>query len=406
MARTVPRPFPQRNAVQLDLELGDRLSVLTGDNGLGKTFVLDVAWWLLTGGWVGRPVLPRAGSERDAQIAFRLEPAGDVASLDGPANNGFRREHVAKFSRTQQDWDDSLAVGLGSLFPAESQQMRGWLADNWRPVLYARADGTFSVWDPVRNYPIRPSAQGARAEPRPYHFTVAELWDGLELDGKPAANGMIQDWTRWWLEAAGGKRSPFHLLRDVMRRLSQPLEPMEPGEPRRLYLDDSRDFPTVDLPYGNVSIAHLSAGMKRILSLAYLIVWAWSEHEKACELLGRKPAEGIVFLMDEVESHLHPQWQRHILPSLMEVLCGLGGGIRPQLLVTTHSPLVLASLEPHFSLPKDKLFLFELAQGQVSLREVPWARWGDATGWLTWSSTSPNGSARTRSSRCAVSATR
>ena len=36
-------------ASRLDLDLGERLNVLTGDNSLGKSFVLDVAWWSLTG---------------------------------------------------------------------------------------------------------------------------------------------------------------------------------------------------------------------------------------------------------------------------------------------------------------------------------------------------------------------
>ena len=36
-------------AESLELQFGERLSVLTGDNGLGKSFVLEVAWWALTG---------------------------------------------------------------------------------------------------------------------------------------------------------------------------------------------------------------------------------------------------------------------------------------------------------------------------------------------------------------------
>jgi predicted ATP-binding protein involved in virulence len=47
-------------AARFDLTLGERLNVLTGDNGLGKSFVLDVAWWALTGTWVGKPLLPRS----------------------------------------------------------------------------------------------------------------------------------------------------------------------------------------------------------------------------------------------------------------------------------------------------------------------------------------------------------
>lgn len=46
---------------------------------------------------------------------------------------------------------------------------------------------------------------------------------------------------------------------------------------------------------------------------------------------------GIV-LVDEVELHLHPAWQRHLLPGLLETFPGV------QFIVTTHSPLVLAQL--------------------------------------------------------------
>ena len=35
-------------APELTMELGPRLNLITGDNGLGKSFLLDVAWWALT----------------------------------------------------------------------------------------------------------------------------------------------------------------------------------------------------------------------------------------------------------------------------------------------------------------------------------------------------------------------
>jgi hypothetical protein len=359
-------------APRLDLTLGERLNVLTGDNGLGKSFVLDVAWWALTGSWVGRPALPDRGKEDSARIGFQL----DIQ------NRYFGEQHVAGFRRTRQDWADPIRhvtakAGEGLRFPE-------WFLDaNWGPVVYARAEGAFSVWDPARNYPIKTSAESDRTEPRPYHLEPRDLWDGLETEGELISNGLIRDWSRWWLEAAAGKPSPFELLRDVLRALSHPYEPMEPGEPRRLYVNDPRDYPTVDLPYGNVPIVHLSAGMKRIVSLAYLVAWTWTEHLKASELLGWKPADRMVFLMDEIESHLHPKWQRHVLPRLLDVLAGLGSGIKPQVLVTTHSPMVLASLEPHFDEGRDKLFLFELGRGEVGLRELPWIKYGDAVAWLT-----------------------
>jgi hypothetical protein len=45
----------------LHLDFDPRLNVLTGDNGLGKTFVLDIAWWVLTGSWPTQPAVGRPG---------------------------------------------------------------------------------------------------------------------------------------------------------------------------------------------------------------------------------------------------------------------------------------------------------------------------------------------------------
>lgn len=53
-----------------------------------------------------------------------------------------------------------------------------------------------------------------------------------------------------------------------------------------------------------------------------------------------------------------------------------------QLVAATHSPLVLASVEPLFDTELDKLFVLDLADGTVSLREQPWAKQGDVINWL------------------------
>ena len=49
-------------APQFDVEFADRLNLFTGDNGLGKTFLLDVAWWVLTGKWADSPAWPQQGA--------------------------------------------------------------------------------------------------------------------------------------------------------------------------------------------------------------------------------------------------------------------------------------------------------------------------------------------------------
>ncbi|WP_437648922.1 AAA family ATPase [Sorangium sp. So ce362] len=365
-------------ADQLDLELGERLNLLTGDNGLGKSFVLEVAWWALTGTWTDRPVLPRPGKEESARIAGDAEP--------GTRSGQFE----SKYERVAQQWRDrfdrDMSVGLVST-PADID-VPSWVQDT-APVLYIRTNGAYSVWDPHRQslptnspkfYPLVRLA----LNPVPYLFEENQIWNGLRRDDKPFCNGLVQDWVTWQLEAAGGDENhPFHLLCRVLDQLSHPEEKMTPGKPVRLYLDDVRKFPTIELPYGTIPIVHASAGMKRILELSYLIAWSWSEHVQASRLIGWQPSDRIVLLVEEPETHLHPRWQRHIVPALLGVLGGLSPSMRPQVLLTTHSPLVLASMEPHFKPARDKLFVFELDGADVTVRELPWTKRGDAIGWLT-----------------------
>jgi hypothetical protein len=336
-------------ARSLDLELGERLNVLTGDNGLGKSIVLDVAWWALTGTWAGRPLWARRVPEETPTLEWDLEGEGGAS--------------VRQMSslRVDQVWERSAPVaGRAGL------------------VVYARANNTFAVWDSARSYQtVRTRA------PEIYSFDTRELWYGLDGGDKRVCNGLLQDWVTWQLEADAGQPGAFALLSEVLRALSHPGEEMKPGRPERLFLGDSRNYPVIELPYGKVPAIHVSAGMQRILGLAYLIAWSWTEHLAACRLLGWEPPQRFAFFLDEPEAHLHPKWQRHILPALLEVLRGLLPGARPQVLLTTHSPLVLASLEPGFDRDTDKLFLFELRDGDVSLAEYPWTKFGDAVGWLT-----------------------
>ncbi len=123
--------------------------------------------------------------------------------------------------------------------------------------------------------------------------------------------------------------------------------------------------------------------MKRIVSLAYTLVWTWYEHQRAAELVSISPSEELLLIVDEMEAHLHPQWQRSIFPAILEAIKLLDPSIKVQVLTTTHSPLVLASLEPYFDEEVDKLFGFDLVDREVVLEEIPWVKLGEVDDWLT-----------------------
>ncbi len=343
----------------LHARFAQRLNVLTGDNGLGKSFLLDVAWWALTGTWSG----------------------GNIAL----PNRGFKKPKITYHVSGKTKTPESKSIP----FEAASQS---WVRPVGRPtnpglVIYGRVDGSFSVWDPARNY-WRDVATGqvdSLDRPRSYDFTSHTLWNGLyDKGGRPLCNGLIKDWVYWQNQPQSAfEKQPFELLSEVIKGLSHPDETMEPGKPMRLFIDDATIYPSIRMPYGEVPLVQAAAGVRRILALAYIIVWTWYEHIQASRLRDQDPTDCIVVLLDEVELHLHPKWQRTILPSLLNVINKLGVRMKTQLHCSSHSPLVLASLEPLFDEEKDQLFWFDLKNAQVTFREFTWAKYGDVVGWLT-----------------------
>jgi predicted ATP-binding protein involved in virulence len=160
----------------------------------------------------------------------------------------------------------------------------------------------------------------------------------------------------------------------VLGQLSPPdLGKLEPGEPQRVP-NDPRDIPTIRHSYGTTPIVYESAGVRRIVALAYLIVWAWNEHMVAAGQAGRAPERRIVVLIDEMEAHLHPRWQRAVLPALLSVAQALSSELEAQYIVATHSPLVMASSEAFFDSEIDSLVHLDVSSdGEVTYCQV-WRR--------------------------------
>jgi hypothetical protein len=113
-------------------------------------------------------------------------------------------------------------------------------------------------------------------------------------------------------------------------------------------------------------------------------VWAWQEHKIQAKQAGRKEERQMVILLDEAEAHLHPKWQRKILPAILSIGEELHSELSLQLIVATHSPLVLASSEPVFDPETDKLFHLDVdSRGVVRFGELPYELRGTIDSWLS-----------------------
>jgi hypothetical protein len=355
------------------LRLGERLNLLTGDNGLGKTFVLDAAWWALTRTWPeGRALRPDPNDPGKPAIGYQ------VHGITGA--NEFRWCEF-DYHADPPEWK----------LPNRRLPIPGL-------ILYARVDGGFSIWDPARNYWRQDSAAPLTTPQRPsaFQFNREQIWKGLWRTPKDEyeknrdaviCRGLIEDIVSWQLDPT--EKEAADLFRKVLSEISPDRErPFQLG-PLGELLGWPGKLPTLIMPDADrpVLFEFVSSGVRRMLALAYALVWAWVEHQRALRLTKNTATEAhrVVLLVDEIETHLHPRWQRRILPALLEAVKLLAGSNRPvQLVITTHAPLVLASVETHFNSMSDRLFNFaQQGAGCVEVEEVTWAKFGDASGWLT-----------------------
>lgn len=354
-------------APEMSMELAPRLNLITGDNGLGKSFLLDVAWWCLTRRW-----------PQDLNSGLSSGFAARPTDIEQSASIDFRVQGAVKSS------------GYQSTYAPLEQSWLGKAGRPWNPglVIYALADGAFAVWDPARNYWIKKGNTDISERVPAYVFNAKDVWNGLRIpvDGVPTqvCNGLLADWASWIRERGADAQRMAAMLSLLAPTASG--ETLEVGSSfARLSVNDARDIPTIKMGYGQeVPILHASLGVRRITALAYVLSWAWREHLIAAKQIGQQPSSRVVMLFDEIEAHLHPRWQRSIVPALLNVVQTLtdDANASVQLIAATHSPLVLASVEPLFDEVQDAWFDLDLENREVKLRKRPYVRLGEVGNWL------------------------
>lgn len=341
---------------ELKLEFANRLNILTGDNGLGKSYLLDIMWWALTRSWP-QDINPKLRCGYMARPLDIKEKAIIECQLAG-------KNKTIKPSRAEYSARDEA-----------------WIGRKGRPinpglVIYTMSDGSFALWDPSRNYWNNDEYGKEKAQV----FSQSEIWDGFEKEETSTYfNGLLRDWELWQT----GKTKQFEQLKEVLSVLSTEDEPIELGELKPFRLGDSRKYPTLNTTYKkNVLFPHLSSGVKRIITLGYFLVYAWYRHCESAEQLGEEPTTQITFLIDEMEAHLHPKWQRQIVPALLNVMQKLSPYTDIQLITATHSPLIMTSLEPIFDSENDLWMDFDLKDGVIEVREEVFEKLGSVNNWL------------------------
>lgn len=90
--------------------------------------------------------------------------------------------------------------------------------------------------------------------------------------------------------------------------------------------------------YGELPVALLSDGIRNMIGMVADIAFRATKLNPQLGAEASTETPGVV-LIDEVDMHLHPEWQQVVLQNLITAFPSL------QFIVTTHSPQVLTSID-------------------------------------------------------------
>jgi hypothetical protein len=100
--------------------------------------------------------------------------------------------------------------------------------------------------------------------------------------------------------------------------------------------DEGGYFPQFRTPDGDMPLNVLSQGTQSIIQWVAHLLIGYAEYYDFPPNLEEKPG---ILIIDEIDAHLHPSWQRRIIPTLTKHFPNL------QIFCSTHSPLMLAGLK-------------------------------------------------------------
>ena len=141
-----------------------------------------------------------------------------------------------------------------------------------------------------------------------------------------------------WMKAQETMRKEHRAAERVLAACHDAVMRFLPGYANvRLGGEDNRQI-LIDRDSVTIPVRQLSDGERGILALVFDLTRRLAQAnpdlpDPACE------AEAVV-LIDEIDLHLHPKWQRQIVSNLKTTFP------RCQFIATTHSPQVVASVEP------------------------------------------------------------
>jgi predicted ATPase len=309
-------------------------TVLLGDNGLCKSTILQCIAISAAGTKLGSALA------RDASVLHRAdaEEAATVKATFVPSSKGGWGVENAPSGPLRLEWH--VTRERSDVVPAGNSKAAARIIDNVR-ASKRRSKGWFVAGYGVGRFLPRPGEVPRPPDPRldrleglfeKHHKMLGtDFFGALQSEDPKQALAYSKALQSILLSERDGQKL-FPMLAHLELRGQGGIKKLKHLlESRRMVLDLAGT--KLRLP-----ATALSDGYQSMLAwIADLLGHAFLEHGPSAQPHNLR---GIV-LLDEVDLHLHPQWQRRIVPLLRHVFPHV------QFIVTTHSPLVLAGVEAH-----------------------------------------------------------
>lgn len=313
-----------RGIRQLEMHLGDRVNVVVGENGAGKSSVLTALRYLMSC-YVAK-VMRRDGKGISIKEGDVAKGAG-FCRLEIELDNGVRWKLVKRSSQTREKSPEKTDLS----------QLTTWADDFVMDLSLDEVMKGHKVHYPVvAHYGVNRAV--ADVEPKLRKKSKTEATDAYEIRLNNGAN--FEKFFDWFREredieneaiVKDGKATEDVQLQAVRRALSQ----IFPGYTGFHVNRKQRAF-LLRKGEQELRIDQLSDGEKCYMTLVGDIarMLAMTNEGNDTPLNG----SGCI-LIDEVDLHLHPQWQTEVMPRLAAIFPNC------QFIVTTHSPFVVSSVQ-------------------------------------------------------------
>lgn len=358
-----------RGFTQIDLSFGEQLTVLAGVNGSGKSGVLRALATLLS------HLLRHEGPSKESPVSLSVSDVHvgkRTLTLGGSFRSGVRTLHA---QLTRSIPDPSKAADYAKRRDAARAALRytkgnptkeNELNEEIRYLSELLEEGRDSFTHQVEaaklfrhgpdgRHPIAVLYATSRyfsgAGTRPLRVQSFDPSSACSeaFEGAPVS---LYECASWFYAAHEGKLGTKANSKRLLGYLNKVVETLLPGfSSLRIVPSPARVF--VKKGKAEFELGQLSDGERGLLALAFdltrrLAIANPSHKDPVAE------GEGIV-LLDEIELHLHPRWQRQVLDRLLKTFKGC------QFIATTHSPQVLGEAPP------GSVWMIENDKGQTSV---------------------------------------